>query len=137
MSPWTVIYRYVHTDDYARDIQCSIRGSGTSGRPDGYGTALGRARSRADCVKWRRNFSCFLGRSICCCCFSICVYFVKRHCAQESEEGWCVNCCLRTYQSSCRSFYLKKKKNKKWTKVAVLPISISISRSSDAGVLFR
>ena len=38
-------------------IQCSIRGSGTSGRPDGYGTALGRVRSRADCVKWRRNFS--------------------------------------------------------------------------------
>ena len=58
----------------------------------------------------------------------MCVDFVKRHCAQESEEGWCVNCCLWTYQSSCRSFDLIKKKNKKkWTKVAVLPIYISIS----------
>ena len=38
---------------------------------------------------------------------------MKGSCAWESEEGRCVNCCLRTYQSSCRSFYLKKKKNKK------------------------
>ena len=53
---------------------------------------------------------------------------MKRHCAQERDEGLCVNCCLRTYQWSCRSFYLKrKKKKKKWTKVAVLTISISIS----------
>ena len=37
---------------------------------------------------------------------------MKGLCGWESEEGRCVNCCLLTYQSSCRSFYLKKKKKK-------------------------
>ena len=91
-------------------------------------------------VKWRRNFSCFLGR--CICCFIIWVDFMKGSCGWESEEGRCVNCCLRTYQSSCRSFYLRRRRIiRRRGRNAVLPISISISdgpgRSSDDGVLFR
>ena len=68
-----------------------------------------RKRIDREKVKWRRNFSCFLGRCICCCCFIIWVDFMKGSCAWESEEGRCVNCCLQTYQSSCRSFYLTRR----------------------------
>ena len=56
------------------------------------------------------SLSCFVGRCICWCCFIIWVDFMKGSCAWESEEGLCVNCCLRTYQSSCRLFYLRRRR---------------------------
>ena len=52
-----------------------------------------------------------------------------------------LNYCLRTYQSLVsRAVGRSKKQKKKRTKIAVLPISISIyltGRSSDDGVLLR
>ena len=51
---------------------------------------------------------------------------MKGSCAWESEEGRCVNCCLLTYQSSCRSFYEVEEEEEE-DENAVLPISISIS----------